>query len=72
MVREREGLGVWDRYMHTEAYGMIGPQGPVVQDRERYPVVCDNRGGQRICKKIDGCICVAEPLGCTAEIITNL
>ena len=26
----RDGLGVLDWHMHTEAYGMIGPLGPAV------------------------------------------
>ena len=26
----RDGLWVWDWHMHTEVYGIIGQQGPVV------------------------------------------
>ena len=26
----RDGLGIWDWYMHTEVYGMTGQQGPAV------------------------------------------
>ena len=25
-----DGLGVWDWYIHTEVYGLIGQQGPAV------------------------------------------
>ena len=36
----RDGLGVWDWHMHTEVYGMIGQQGPAVEQRTtQYSVI---------------------------------
>ena len=43
----REGLGVWDWYMHTIIYGIDGPPGPAVLHRELYPILCDNLHGKR-------------------------
>ena len=43
-----DGLEVWDWYMHTEAYGMIGQWGPDVQHRKFYPTLCNNLCGKRI------------------------
>ena len=34
--------------MHTEVYGMIGQWGPAVQNRELYPIFCNNLYGERI------------------------
>ena len=39
----RDGLRVWNQQMHTEVQGMIGqPTGTSEQQREPYPVFCDN------------------------------
>ena len=35
-------------------------------------ISCNNLYGKTIWKKTEMCICVAEPLGCAAEIITTL
>ena len=32
--RGRDGLGVWDWFVHTEVYGMIGQWRPAEQHRE--------------------------------------
>ena len=34
----RDGPEVWDWYMHTEVYGMIGQWGSAVPNREQYPI----------------------------------
>ena len=40
--------------------------GPAIKDRELYPISSDNL------KRMYVCICIAESLCCTAEIITTL
>ena len=29
-LEKKDGLGVWDWYMHTAVYGMTGQQGPAI------------------------------------------
>ena len=63
------GMGKqWD----TAVYGIIGQQGPAIYHRELYTTLCDDLYGKRIRKRMGMCICVAESLWCTAEIITTL
>ena len=44
----RDGLGVWNWYMHTVVCGMTGQWGPAVWHREPYPIFCDHLCGKRI------------------------
>ena len=39
-------LRVWDWHVHTVEYGKIGQWGPAVQNREFYPIFCDNLNGK--------------------------
>ena len=71
-VRGRNGLGVWDRHMHTMVDGITGLQGPAVYHGELYPIFCDDLNGKRIWKRMTMCICITEQLWCRAEIITTL
>ena len=43
---EKDGLGVWDRHMHTGVCGMIGQWGPAVEHSELYPIFCYNLCGK--------------------------
>ena len=61
-------IGVWDWHMNTEVYGMISQQGPAFQDRELYPIVCDNLCGRRIRMRMDVCIGVTELLCCISKL----
>ena len=38
---EGVGLGVWDQQMQTAIYRMVKQQGPTVQHRELYSILCD-------------------------------
>ena len=66
----RAGLWVGYWHMHTEVFGVIGQQGPVIQNRELYPSLCDDLCGKRVWKRTDIYTCLSEPLSCTAETIT--
>ena len=49
-----EGLGVWDWYMHTLVYGMVGQSGPAIYHKEpilAQPIFCDGIHGKRNRKK---------------------
>ena len=46
--REGDGLGIWDRHVYTEVYGMTGQWGPAAWHRELYPVFCDHLCGKSI------------------------
>ena len=70
---EKDGLGVWDWHIHTEVYGTIGQQGPVIQHRELYPVFCDIYVVKHLREYIYTIyICVTGLLCCIAEIVTTL
>ena len=50
----------------------IKSQRPTVQNRELYPIPCENLYGKRIWKRIDVWICITESLCCTVELIATL
>ena len=37
----RDKLGVWDQPIHTDIY-KTGEQGPTIQHRELYSIICNN------------------------------
>ena len=57
MVTKEEGgrnkLGVRDQHVHSTKYKIDNQQGPTVQHRELYSILCDNLYEKRICKRIN-------------------
>ena len=47
-VGGRDKLGVWDYHIHTTIYKIDNQQGPTVQHKELYSVLCNNLYGKRV------------------------
>ena len=47
-IKNTSTLGVWDWHMHTTIYKIDNQQGPTVQHRELYSILCNNLHGKRI------------------------
>ena len=73
--RERDGgrdsQGVWDGYGHTALSNMENQQGPAGQHRGFCSVSCGSLDGREVWRRMDPCLCMAEPLCCPPETITT-
>ena len=58
--------------MYTAIFKMDNEQGPTVQHRELWSILCNNLNGKRISERIDTCICITESCSCTPETNTTL
>ena len=64
--------GSWDWHIHPTISKIDNHQGPTVQHRELYSILYSNLYGKRIWKKVDTCVCTADPLCCTPETNATL
>ena len=51
----RESQGVWDGYVHSAIYKMDNQQGPTVQHRELYLMLCGSLAGREVWGRMDTC-----------------
>ena len=65
-------LGAWDGHVHTAIFKTDNQQGPIVQHRDLYSVLCDSLDGRGVWGRMDTCIYMAESLCCPPETITTL
>ena len=69
---ERNSQGVWGGQVHTAVFKMGNQQGPIVQHRDLYSVLCDSLDGRGVWGRMDTCIYMAESLCCSSETTTTL
>ena len=63
---------VWDGHVHTDVFQMENQQGLIVQHMELCSMLCGSLDGSWVWRRMDTCICMAQSLGCSPEIITSL
>ena len=68
----KDSQGVWGGHIHTAVFKMDNQQGPTAQHRELCSVLCGSLDGRRVWRSMDTCVCLAESLHCSPEIITAL
>ena len=68
----RNSYQVWNWQVHTPIFKMDHQQGPAIQQRERCSMLCRSLDGRGVWGRTDTCICMAETLPCSLEIITTL
>ena len=56
----------------TAIFKMDNQQGPTVQHRKLFSMLCGSLDGSGVWERMDTCICIAESLCCSLETITTL
>ena len=69
-VGGRDSQGVWN--VHTVIFKVDNQQGPTVQHRKLYSMLCGSLDGRGAWGRMNTCICMAESLHCSPETITTL
>ena len=59
-------------YVHSAVFRMGNQQGPTVEHRELFSMLCGSLDGKRVQGRMDTCMCMAESLCCPSETITIL
>ena len=67
-----DSSGVWDGHVHTAVFKMDNQQRPTVQYKKLCSMFCGSLDGRADWGKMDTCICTAESLHCSPEIVTTL
>ena len=57
-------------FLHTGTFKTDTEQAPTRQHRELFSMLCGSLDGRGVWGQVDTCICMAEPLSCSLEIIT--
>jgi len=53
-------------------FEMDNQQGPSVQHRELCSVLCTSLDGKGVFGRMDACVCIAESLSCSPDIILSI
>ena len=64
--------GFWDSHVHTAIFKMDNQHGPIAQHMELCSMLCGSLDKREVWEIMDTCICIAESLHCSPEMITTL
>jgi len=56
--------------VHTAIFKMDNQHGPIAWHMELCSMLCGNLDKREVCERMDACICMAESLHCSPEMIT--